>query len=75
MAKISWSRKALKQLMTLPSQNRLTIAHKVELLGTFPTVRLDIKKLHGTDNQYRLVYAQGTTALFLRSSMMNLSCA
>ncbi len=54
MAKISWSRKALKQLMTLPSQNRLAIAHKVELLGTFPTVRLDIKKLHGTDNQYRL---------------------
>jgi hypothetical protein len=29
MAKISWSRKALKQLMTLPSQNRLAIAHKV----------------------------------------------
>ncbi|BEM10113.1 MULTISPECIES: type II toxin-antitoxin system RelE family toxin [Serratia] len=54
MAKISWSRKALKQLMTLPAQNRLAIAAKVEELGAFPAVRLDIKKLHDADNQYRL---------------------
>lgn len=40
--------------MTLPAQNRLAIATKVEQLGTFPAVRLDIKKLHDADNQYRL---------------------
>jgi mRNA-degrading endonuclease RelE of RelBE toxin-antitoxin system len=54
MAKVNWSRRALKQLMTLPPQDRSAIKDKVGLLGAFPAVRLDIKKLHGADSQFRL---------------------
>ncbi|CAI1845526.1 type II toxin-antitoxin system RelE family toxin [Serratia liquefaciens] len=54
MAKVNWSRKAVKQLMTLPTQDRSAIRDKVGLLSAFPDARLDIKKLHGADSQFRL---------------------
>lgn len=33
MAKVNWSRKAVKQLMTLPTQDRSAIKDKVGLLS------------------------------------------
>ncbi len=54
MVKVRWSRKALKQLLSIDTRYRKTIEEKVNSLTAFPQVQLDIKKLQATDNQYRM---------------------
>lgn len=51
---IIWTNKALKQLKRLDSCYRKSILEKVQVLGTFPAVEADIKKLAGRSNSYRL---------------------
>lgn len=54
MVEVKWSKKAIKQLLTIDTRYRKLISDKVNKLVTFPTVDLDIKKLHGVNGQYRL---------------------
>lgn len=54
MVKVEWSKKAIKQLRSIDTRYRKPISDKVNKLVTFPSVELDIKKLHDQDNQYRL---------------------
>lgn len=54
MVEVKWSKKAIKQLLTIDTRYRKLISEKVNKLVTFPAVDLDIKKLQSTDNQYRL---------------------
>lgn len=54
MVKIVWSRSASKQLIRIDSQYQKAIKQKVESLSGFPLVNLDIKKLAGSDDRYRL---------------------
>ncbi len=53
MNKIKWSKKALKQLMKIPHQQRKTIAEKADGLVDFPSC-LNIKSLTNHQYDYRL---------------------
>jgi mRNA-degrading endonuclease RelE of RelBE toxin-antitoxin system len=54
MVTVQWTRKARKQLLSIDTRYRKAISEKVNQLEAFPTVKLDIRKLHATDKQYRL---------------------
>lgn len=43
MIKVSWSKRALKQLGTIDTRYRKRIKEKVGELSTFPDVNLDLK--------------------------------
>ena len=52
--KILISRSALKELKNIPKNEREAIKDKISKLTYFPLARLDIKKLKGYHNVYRL---------------------
>jgi len=52
--KILISRSALKELKNIPKNERGAIKAKISKLAYFPLIRLDIKKLKGYHNVYRL---------------------
>ncbi|MDH2927058.1 type II toxin-antitoxin system RelE family toxin [Lonepinella koalarum] len=54
MNKIYWTIKATKQLLKIDRRYIIAIKSTVERLVSFPDVDVDIKKLKGTTNQYRL---------------------
>ncbi|MGX4777325.1 type II toxin-antitoxin system RelE family toxin [Pasteurella multocida] len=54
MNQISWTKKAIKQLLSIDQRYVKSIREKVNTLNTFPDVKLDLKKMSGKDNQYRL---------------------
>ncbi|WP_340615860.1 type II toxin-antitoxin system RelE family toxin [Xenorhabdus entomophaga] len=54
MVKVIWSKAATKQLVRIDTRYQKAIKNKVGLLTGFPLVDLDIKKLTGTETQYRL---------------------
>ncbi|MDC9615374.1 type II toxin-antitoxin system RelE/ParE family toxin [Xenorhabdus khoisanae] len=54
MVKVIWSKAATKQLVRIDTRYQKAIKNKVVLLTGFPLVDLDIKKLTGTETQYRL---------------------
>ncbi|AZI50730.1 MULTISPECIES: type II toxin-antitoxin system RelE family toxin [Pantoea] len=54
MVRVDWSRRALKHLMKIDKRYQKIIYQKVGELVCFPVVTLDIKKLQGSDNHYRL---------------------
>lgn len=54
MNQISWAKKAIKQLLSIDQRYVKSIREKVNALNTFPDVKLDLKKMSGKDNQYRL---------------------
>lgn len=64
MVKVDWSRKAVKQLLSIDVRYRKSISEKVNKLTDFPAVDLDIKKLQTGDSQYRM--RVGITGLFFR---------
>ncbi|MGN1603154.1 type II toxin-antitoxin system RelE/ParE family toxin, partial [Yersinia enterocolitica] len=53
MVKVDWSRKAVKQILSIDVRYRKSISEKVNKLTDFPAVDLDIKKLQTGDSQYR----------------------
>ena len=54
MVEVVWSRRALKHLMKIDTRFQKIIHQKVGELVSFPIVSLDIKKLQGSDNHFRL---------------------
>ncbi len=52
--KILISRSALKELKSIPKNEREAIKDKISKLAYFPLARLDVKKLKGHHNVYRL---------------------
>lgn len=52
--KILISRKALKELQSIPQSERDLIKDRISKLAFFPLARLDVQKLRGYDNVYRL---------------------
>ncbi|HDR0632290.1 type II toxin-antitoxin system RelE/ParE family toxin [Pasteurella multocida] len=54
MNQINWTKKAIKQLLSIDQRYVKSIREKVNALNTFPDVKLDLKKMSGKDNQYRL---------------------
>ncbi|WP_192457717.1 type II toxin-antitoxin system RelE family toxin [Musicola keenii] len=54
MVKVNWSRKALKQRLTIDKRYQKAISEKVTELESFPSVRLDIVPLKGKDDMFRL---------------------
>ena len=54
MVRVDWSRRALKHLMKIDKRYQKIIYQKVGELISFPVVTLDIKKMQGSDNHYRL---------------------
>lgn len=54
MVTVQWTMKAIKQLRSIDTRYRKAISEKVSQLESFPGVTLDIKKLHGLEQQYRL---------------------
>ncbi|MCR1000247.1 type II toxin-antitoxin system RelE family toxin [Serratia rubidaea] len=54
MVTVQWTKKALKQLLSIDTRYRKVISAKVNQLEHFPAVMLDIKKLHACSSQYRL---------------------
>ncbi|WP_145476698.1 type II toxin-antitoxin system RelE family toxin [Yersinia similis] len=54
MVKVDWSRKAVKQLLSIDVRYRKSISEKVNKLTNFPAVDLDIKKLQVGTGQYRM---------------------
>ncbi|MCA7001659.1 type II toxin-antitoxin system RelE family toxin [Dickeya solani] len=54
MVKVNWSRKALKQRLTIDKRYQKAISEKVTELESFPSVRLDIVSLKGKDDMFRL---------------------
>ncbi|MCB5310111.1 type II toxin-antitoxin system RelE family toxin [Yersinia massiliensis] len=54
MVKVDWSRKAVKQLLSIDVRYRKSISEKVNKLTNFPTIDLDIKKLKMGNSQYRM---------------------
>ncbi|WP_129543386.1 type II toxin-antitoxin system RelE/ParE family toxin [Serratia sp. 1D1416] len=54
MVTVQWTKKATKQLISIDTRYRKAIKEKVGKLTTFPAVELDIKKLKGSDSQYRM---------------------
>ncbi|MGC6325659.1 type II toxin-antitoxin system RelE family toxin [Pasteurella multocida] len=54
MNQINWTKKAIKQLLSIDQRYVKPIREKVNALNAFPDVKLDLKKMSGKDNQYRL---------------------
>ncbi|TDB56158.1 type II toxin-antitoxin system RelE family toxin [Photorhabdus luminescens] len=54
MVKVIWSKAAIKQLTRIDTRYQKTIKQKVSSLTDFPLVGLDIRKLSGFNNRYRL---------------------
>ena len=54
MVKVVWSKRASKHLLKIDKRYQKTIYQKVGELVAFPLVTLDIKKLQGNANHYRL---------------------
>ena len=54
MNKIEWTRRALKQIISIDQRYVHNIRNKVNELSVFPDVSLDIKKISGQSNQFRL---------------------
>lgn len=54
MNQINWTKKALKQLLSIDQRYISNIRKKVNQLTTFPDVKLDLKKMKGEESQYRL---------------------
>ncbi|HHE3587040.1 TPA: type II toxin-antitoxin system RelE/ParE family toxin [Pasteurella multocida] len=54
MNQINWTKKAIKQLLSIDQRYVKSIREKVNALNTFPDVKLDLKKMSGKDNHYRL---------------------
>lgn len=54
MNQVIWTKKAIKQLLNIDQRYVSSIRHKVNQLQSFPDVLLDLKKMKGEDNQYRL---------------------
>ncbi|MBC8946972.1 type II toxin-antitoxin system RelE family toxin [Xenorhabdus indica] len=54
MVKVIWSKAATKQLIRIDTRYQKAIKNKVDQLTGFPLVDLDIRKLTGTEAQYRL---------------------
>ncbi len=50
MVTVQWTKKALKQLLSIDTRYRKAISEKVNQLENLPAVKLDIRKLHATDN-------------------------
>jgi len=48
------SKKAFKELKSLPENDRKLIKDRISKLSFFPLIRLDVKKLKGYQNVYRL---------------------
>ena len=48
------SRKALKELSSLSGDERKLLKDRISKLAFFPLARLDVQKLRGYDNVYRL---------------------
>jgi mRNA interferase RelE/StbE len=48
------SKKALKELKNVPERERKSIKDRISKLAFFPLIRLDVKKLKGQQNVYRL---------------------
>jgi len=48
------SKKALRELKTFPEREREILKNRISKLEFFPLVRLDIKKIEGYQNVYRL---------------------
>lgn len=54
MNQINWTKKAIKQLLSIDQRYVTSIRKKVNELQAFPNVTLDLKKIVGEDSQYRL---------------------
>lgn len=54
MVNVVWTKRALKQLLGIDSRFRKTIVEKTKQLVAFPVTPLDVKKLKGDANVYRL---------------------
>lgn len=54
MVEVVWSRRALKHLMKIDTRFQKIIHQKVGELVSFPIVSLDIRKLQGSNNHFRL---------------------
>lgn len=54
MNRIEWTIKATKQLLKIDSRYMKAIKDSVAELIDFPNVTLDVKKLQGSENQYRI---------------------
>ncbi|MDR0805965.1 MAG: type II toxin-antitoxin system RelE/ParE family toxin [Enterobacteriaceae bacterium] len=54
MVEVKWKMKAYKQLLSIDTRYQNAINEKINQLEAFPAVKLDIKKLKGRDNEYRL---------------------
>ncbi|GAB6135183.1 type II toxin-antitoxin system RelE family toxin [Thermococcus prieurii] len=48
------SRKALKELQSIPVKERNLVKDRISKLAYFPLARLDVQKLRGYENVYRL---------------------
>ena len=48
------SKKALKELKNIPESDRKVIKDRISKLAYFPFAHLDVKKLKGNQNVYRL---------------------
>ena len=48
------SKRALKELKNIPESDRKIIKDRISKLAYFPFVHLDVKKLKGHENVYRL---------------------
>ncbi len=48
------SKKALKELQSLPVKERELVKDRISKLAYFPLVRLDVQKLRGYENVYHL---------------------
>ena len=48
------SKKALKELQNIPQHERDLIKDRISKLAFFPLARLDVQKMRGYDNVYRL---------------------
>ena len=48
------SKSALKELRSIPSRDREAVKNKIAKLAFFPLVRLDVKKLKGQQDIFRL---------------------
>lgn len=54
MPDVIWKKKAVKQLRKIDTRYQATIVTKITMLSDFPLVELDIVKLSGCDDSYRL---------------------
>lgn len=61
---VQWTKKATKQLLTIDTRYRKTILERVNRLIAYPSATFDIKKLRGSDDQYR--FRVGDYRLILR---------